>query len=83
MVGDLVRAVAKIATGATSAYQLFPRRELKQAHLVLLANDPAVEALQTGKVDAIAGLRFALLQSAARVPGSRVPSLREGLRMLL
>jgi polar amino acid transport system substrate-binding protein len=63
---------AKIATGATSAYTLYLRRALKQAQLVLLANDAAVEALQGSTVDAIAGLRFALLQTAMRVPGSRV-----------
>lgn len=72
VVGDMDRAGVKIATGATSAYTLFLKRELKQAQLVLLANDPSIEALQSGKVDAIAGLRFALLQSASRVPGSRV-----------
>src|SRR5262245_48487382 len=71
-VNDMDRAGAKIATGATSAYTLYLRRALKQAQLVLLANDAAVDALQAGSVDAIAGLRFALLQSAPRVPGSRV-----------
>lgn len=71
-VGDMDRAGAKIATGTTSAYTLVLRRTLKRAQLVLLANDAAVMALQGGTVDAIAGLRFALLQSAARVPGSRV-----------
>jgi polar amino acid transport system substrate-binding protein len=71
-VGDMDRVGAKIATGATSAYTLVLKRELKQAQLVLLANDAAVSALQGATVDAIAGLRFALLQTASRIPGSRV-----------
>jgi len=71
-VGDMDRAGAKIATGATSAYTLVLKRELKQAQLVLVANDAALAALQGGTVDAIAGLRFALLQTASRIPGSRV-----------
>jgi polar amino acid transport system substrate-binding protein len=45
-VGDMDRAGAKIATGATSAYTLVLKRDLKQAQLVLLANDAAVAALQ-------------------------------------
>lgn len=69
---DMDRAGAKIATGATSAYTLVLKRELKQARLVFPANDAALAGLRDGTVDAIAGLRFALLQSAARVPGSRV-----------
>lgn len=71
-VGDLDRAGARIATGATSAYTLFLRRTLTQAQLALMSNDSSLAALQAGSVDAVAGLRFALLQSAARVPGSRV-----------
>ena len=73
-VGDMDRAGAKIATGATSAYTLVLKRDLKQAQLVLLANDAAVAAFQGGTVDAIAGLRFALLQTSSRIAGSRVLS---------
>ena len=49
-VGDMDRAGAKIATGATSAYTLVLKRELKQAQLVLVANDAALAALQGGKI---------------------------------
>ena len=71
-VADLDRAGLRVATGARSAYTLFLRRALTRAELVFLTNDAAAAALQAGTVDAVAGLRFALLQSAARVPGSRV-----------
>jgi polar amino acid transport system substrate-binding protein len=70
-VADVDRPGMKIATGARSAYTLFLRRAIKQAELVFLINDAAT-ALQAGSVGAIAGLRFALLESASRIPGARV-----------
>ena len=62
----------RLPPGPRSAGHLFLKRALTRAQLVLMANDAALAALQGGTVDAIAGLRFALLQSASRVPGSRV-----------
>ena len=71
-VRDLDRPGVKIATGATSAYTLVLKRELKQAELVFMTNEAAERAVGAGTVDAAAGLRFALQQSATRVPGTRV-----------
>jgi polar amino acid transport system substrate-binding protein len=71
-VGDADRAGAKIATGRTSAYTLVLRRELKRAELVFPAEDEAVSGLQSGTIAALAGVRFSLLDIAARTPGTRV-----------
>jgi polar amino acid transport system substrate-binding protein len=69
---DIDRRGVRIATGATSAYTLVLKRELKQAELVFLGNDDAVKALTTGNVQAVAGLRFDLVARAGAVPGVRV-----------
>jgi polar amino acid transport system substrate-binding protein len=69
---DADRAGVTIATGATSAYTLFLRRELRSGRLVIMNGTEANAALQSGSVDAVAGLRDALLQSAMQVAGSRV-----------
>ena len=69
---DADRRGLRIATGATSAYTLFLRRELKGSELVLLSYTDGAKALAAGSVDAVAGLRFQLLQIAPQVPGSRV-----------
>ena len=71
-VGDVDRAGVRIATGATSAYTLLLKRDIRNATLVFLANDEAVEGLRAGTIDAVAGLRDALVRSAPRVPGARV-----------
>jgi polar amino acid transport system substrate-binding protein len=71
-VADADRAGFKIATGATSAYTLVLKRDLKRSTLVLVGNDEALKGLQAGTIDAVAGLRDSLLRSAPRVPGSRV-----------
>lgn len=71
-VADADRAGIKIATGATSAYTLVLKRDLKHASLVFLTNDAAMKELQGGTIDAVAGLRDTLLRSASRIPGSRV-----------
>ena len=71
-VADVDRAGAKIATGRTSAYTLVLRRELTRAELIFPPEEEAVAGLQTGTITALAGLRFNLLQIAARVPGTRV-----------
>jgi polar amino acid transport system substrate-binding protein len=69
---EVDRAGNRIATGATSAYTLVLKRELKAAELVLLNNDEALRGLAAGTVQAVAGLRYDLLQRAPTVPGSRV-----------
>jgi polar amino acid transport system substrate-binding protein len=69
---DVDRPGFTIATGATSAYTLVLKRELKQATLVFLTNDEAIKALQAGTVNAVAGLRDTLTRSAARVPEVRL-----------
>jgi polar amino acid transport system substrate-binding protein len=71
-VADVDRAGAKIATGRTSAYTLVLRRQLTRAELVFPAEEEAAAGLLNGTVTAIAGLRFVLLETAARTPGSRV-----------
>jgi len=71
-VADADREGAKIATGRTSAYTLVLRRELRHAELVFPPEGDAVAALQSGGIAALAGLRFGLLELAARTPGTRV-----------
>jgi polar amino acid transport system substrate-binding protein len=71
-VTDVDRAGARIATGRTSAYTFVLRRELKRAELVFPTEAEAIAGLQAGTITALAGLRFGLLEIAARVPGTRV-----------
>ena len=71
-VPDVDRAGAKIATGRTSAYTFVLRRELTRAELVFPTEAEAIAGLQTGTITALAGLRFGLLDIAARTPGLRV-----------
>ena len=71
-VADVDRAGTKIATGRTSAYTFVLRRELTRAELVFPTEDEAIAGLQAGTITALAGLRFGLLEIAARVPGMRV-----------
>lgn len=71
-VADVDRAGATIATGRTSAYTLVLRRQLTRAELVFPSDEDAAAGLLSGKITAIAGLRFGLLETAARLPGTRV-----------
>lgn len=71
-VADVDRAGATIATGRTSAYTLVLKRELTRAELVFPSDADAIAGLLNGRITAIAGLRFGLLDTAARVPGTRV-----------
>jgi len=71
-VADVDRAGAKIATGRTSAYTLVLKRQLTRAELVFPSDEDAIAGLLNGTVTAIAGLRFGLLETAARTPGTRV-----------
>jgi polar amino acid transport system substrate-binding protein len=69
---DIDRPGVRIATGATSAYTLVLKRELKQAELVFLGPDQAADALVAGSVQVVAGLRFDLVARAASDPRVRV-----------
>lgn len=71
-VADADRPGLKVAAGATAAYALYLRRELKQAQLVSPPNAEALKAVQAGEIAGLAGLRFDLMQMAARTPGLRV-----------
>ena len=71
-VPDVDRAGAVVATGRTSAYTLVLSRELKAATLAYPSEDDALAGLRSGTITALAGLRFGLLEIAARVPGTRV-----------
>jgi polar amino acid transport system substrate-binding protein len=72
VVPEVDRAGSVIATGRTSAYTLVLSRELEAATFVFPSEEDAIAGLQTGTITALAGLRFNLLQIAARVPGTRV-----------
>jgi polar amino acid transport system substrate-binding protein len=63
----------RVAAPARANYELFLSRSLKRAQLVRAPNaDAAFDLLVTGKADALAGLRQALIGLAARLPGSRM-----------
>ena len=69
---DIDRPGMRVAAGATSAYTLVLKRDLRRAELVFLGNDAAAEALTSGVVQAVAGLRFDLADRAARDARLRV-----------
>ena len=71
-VADADRRGVKISAAPTTAYLLFLQRELKNAELLTLSNADGPKALAAGSIDAVAGLRFSLLQAASQIPGVRV-----------
>jgi polar amino acid transport system substrate-binding protein len=72
---DVDRAGVRIAVSAKSAYDLFLSRELKHAQIVRAASAPAaIEMMTAQKLDAVAGVKSALVASARQLPGSRVMS---------
>ncbi|MGE3520641.1 MAG: transporter substrate-binding domain-containing protein [Vicinamibacterales bacterium] len=71
-VDDIDRDGVRVATGATSAYTLVMKRELRHASLVFAGGEDALARLRSGEVDAVAALRDVLVRSVAMVPGSRV-----------
>jgi polar amino acid transport system substrate-binding protein len=72
-VADVDRDGVRVAAAARANYELFLTRELKRAQLVRAAGHPAAfELLQSGQVEALAGLRQALLGLTERLPGSRI-----------
>jgi polar amino acid transport system substrate-binding protein len=72
-IADIDRPGVRIALSARSAYDLYLTRTLKQAELVRAKGIPAaVQMFIEQKLDALAGLRPALLDDAKKLPGSRV-----------
>ena len=63
----------RIAARPRSAYDLYLRRSLRQATLVYPETDETdVDVLMSGRADVLAGLRHALVDTAATTPGLRL-----------
>ena len=72
-VADVDRGGVRVALAAKSAYDLFLSRSLRHAQLVPAPSpNAAFELLVAGKVEVLAGVKQALVASAAKLPGSRV-----------
>jgi polar amino acid transport system substrate-binding protein len=72
-VTDVDREGMRVAAPARVNYELFLGRHLERAQLVRAPSaDAAFDLLAVGRVDALAGLRQALIGLAERLPGSRV-----------
>jgi polar amino acid transport system substrate-binding protein len=72
-VAEVDRAGVRVAAPARANYELFLSRNLKNAQLVQAPSaDAAFDLLVTGTVDALAGLKQALIGYADRLPGSRM-----------
>jgi len=70
---EVDREGVRVAAPARANYELFLRRNLSRAHLVSTQDvEAAFNLLVTGQVDALAGLRQALLDLCRRLPGSRI-----------
>ena len=70
---EVDRAGVRVAAPSKANYELFLRRALKSAQLVSTqGGDAAFELLRSGQVDALAGLKQALIGLAERLPGSRM-----------
>ena len=70
---DVDRQGVRVAAPSKANYELFLRRHLKQASQVSPAGGQAAnELLASGQVDALAGLKEALIGLAERLPGSRM-----------
>jgi len=72
-IADVDRDGVRVAAPARAAYELFLSRSLQRARLVRAQGaDAAVDLLVSGQVEALAGLRQALIAPAAKLPGSRI-----------
>ncbi|MDP2700709.1 MAG: transporter substrate-binding domain-containing protein [Candidatus Rokubacteria bacterium] len=70
-IADVDREGVRVAAPARAAYELFLTRSLKRARLVRAQGaDAAIDLLVSGQVEALAGLRQALIAAAAKLPGS-------------
>jgi polar amino acid transport system substrate-binding protein len=73
VVGDVDDKGVRVAAPARANYELFLSRHLTRAELVRAQSaEAAFDLLATGAVDALAGLRQALIDLAPRLPGSRM-----------
>jgi polar amino acid transport system substrate-binding protein len=72
-IADVDRESVRVAAPARANYELFLTRSLQRAQLVRAQGaDAAVDLLATGRVEALAGLRQALIAAAGKLPGSRI-----------
>jgi polar amino acid transport system substrate-binding protein len=72
-IADVDREGVRIAAGAKSAYDLFLSRNLTRAQIVRAATPAeAIDIFKKDKLEAVAGVRQALVTAAATIPGSRV-----------
>jgi polar amino acid transport system substrate-binding protein len=72
-IADVDREGVRVAVSAKGAYDLFLGRTLRRARLVRAPGvEPSFELFVADKLDALAGLKPALLAYADRLPGSRV-----------
>jgi polar amino acid transport system substrate-binding protein len=70
---EVDREGVRVAAPARANNELYLSRNLKNARLVSTSGaDAAFDLLVAGKVDAVAGLRQALLDRAKQLPGSRI-----------
>ena len=71
--GEVDRKGVRIAVSGRSAYELYLSRSLKEAELKRAKGvEDAFELFVADKLDALAGLRPALMELAGKLPGSRV-----------
>ena len=72
-IADVDREGVRITAGAKSAYDLFLSRTLTRAQIVRAPTAlEAVDLFSRDKLEAVAGVRGALVTAAAKIPGSRV-----------
>jgi polar amino acid transport system substrate-binding protein len=72
-IADVDREGVRVAAPARAAYELYLSRSLVRARLVRAQSaEAAVELLASGKVEALAGLRQALVSVIDTVPGTRM-----------
>jgi polar amino acid transport system substrate-binding protein len=72
-IADVDREGVRVAAPARANYELFLTRSLQRAKLVRAPGaDAALDLLSAGQVEALAGLRQALIGAAAKLSGSRI-----------
>ena len=72
-VADVDRPGVRVAAPSKANYELFLNRALRRAQLVSTqGGEAAFQLLKSGKVDALAGLKQALIGLADKLPGSRM-----------
>jgi polar amino acid transport system substrate-binding protein len=70
---DVDRDGVRVAISAKSAYDLFLSRDLKHAQIVRAPSIPAsIDLFTSDRLEAVAGVRQALVSASAKIPGSRV-----------